>query len=332
MRQGEAVAVEAPREPPLVLVGESPAARRLADAIRSAAAARCVLLEGEGGLDAVEIARAIHIQSTRRPRFVAVDCAAADPGLVERDVFGDQCRRTAGDLEVITPASALARANGGTLYLGEIAELSAAAQARLARVARDGEVRLSGGVVPLDVCVIASTSTDPESDLEEGRLRRDLLRRFSRARIALPALRRRAEDIPAMVNALIARLCTEAGAARKTLTQPAMTLLAAMPWKGNLVELRRAISRLVSDVAADVIELEDVLAHVRFDGALAPQAPAGTLRAARLQFERDYIALVLQHHRGRVGDAARALGIQRTNLYRKARQLGISVARPVQQP
>jgi DNA-binding NtrC family response regulator len=79
----------------------------------------------------------------------------------------------------------------------------------------------------------------------------------------------------------------------------------------------------VAGAHADQIQLEDVLAHVRFDGALSPHAGAGTLRSARQQFERDYIAFVLQHHRGRVGDAARALGIQRTNLYRKARQLGI---------
>ncbi|MGH9349718.1 MAG: helix-turn-helix domain-containing protein [Vicinamibacterales bacterium] len=98
----------------------------------------------------------------------------------------------------------------------------------------------------------------------------------------------------------------------------------------NLVELRQAIARIVGDMGGDLIQLEDVLAHVRFEGALAPHAPAGTLRSARRQFEREYITLVLRHHRGRVGDAARALGIQRTNLYRKARQLGITVARPAQ--
>jgi DNA-binding NtrC family response regulator len=103
-----------------------------------------------------------------------------------------------------------------------------------------------------------------------------------------------------------------------------------MPWRGNLVELRHAVSRLVTGLRGAVVELDDVLAQVRFDGALAPHAPTGTLRSARQQFERDYIALVLQHHRGRVGEAARTLGIQRTNLYRKARQLGIAVGRPGQ--
>lgn len=329
MRPPDAVA-PVPQTGPLVLVGRSAAARRLADDIRAADDASCVLLEGESGLDLVEIARAIHDRSARRGPFLAVDCGAAEPSLVERELFGDHPRRTASDVEAITPGCALALAAGGTLYLGEVSELSAAAQARLARVARDGEVRLSGEVCRLDVCLVASTSPDPEGHVDEGRLRRDLVRHFSRTRVVVPALRRRAEDIPLIADALITELCDASALPRKALTQAAITLLSAMPWRGNLVELRLALSRLVSDVTTAVIQLEDVLAHVRFDGALAPQAPTGTLRSARQQFERDYIALVLHHHRGRVGDAARALGIQRTNLYRKARQLGISVARPVQ--
>ena len=133
-----------------------------------------------------------------------------------------------------------------------------------------------------------------------------------------------------MIETLVAALCADARTPVKSLTQPAVTLLSAMPWLGNLSELRHATTRLVGEVTGGVIQLEDVLAHIRFDGALTERTPGGTLRSARQQFERDYIARVLQHHRWRVGDAARALGMQRTNLYRKARQLGISVARPVQ--
>jgi DNA-binding NtrC family response regulator len=309
---------------PLVLIGDSPAARRLADEIRSAREASCVLIESEGGLDPVDVARAVHDGSGRRGRFIAIECGGAEPAVVERELFGELPRRAGGDLESIAPRSALAEARGGTLYLGDLPELSAAAQARLARVARDREARIgSGAAARLDACLIGSTSTDAEAEVTEGRLRRDLLRHLSRTRIAVPGLRRRAEDLPSILQALTARLCVEAGAAEKTYTPAAVTLLAAMPWRGNLVELRHAVSRLITGSASGVIQLEDVLAHVRFDGALAPHAPAGTLRSARQQFEREYIALVLRHHRGRVGDAARALGIQRTNLYRKARQLGI---------
>ena len=330
MASADAMPAPEPHALPLVLLGPSPAARRLADDIRKAARASRVLLESEGGLDAVEIARTVHAQSTRTGAFLAVDCAAAEPPIIEKEIFGGVPVRAAGDRESITADAALALANGGTLYLGDVTDLSAAAQARLARVARDGEVRIAGALRRLDVCLIAAASTDVASDVGEGRLRRDLLRHLSRAYVSVPALRRRAEDIPLMLDRLVAQFCDEAATARKSLTPAAVTLLSAMPWRGNLTELRHAVSRLVTVSQCTEVQLEDVLAHVRFDGALAPHAPAGTLRSARQQFERDYIALVLQHHRGRVGDAARALGIQRTNLYRKARQLGISVARSVQ--
>jgi two-component system nitrogen regulation response regulator NtrX len=330
MRRADAATPLEPPPTPLVLVGTSAAARRLADDLRTAAGATCVLLEGESGLDTVEIAREIHMQSGRAGTFLAVDCGAAEPGVIERELFGGEPRRAIGDLETVGPRSGLASARGGTLYLCDVAELSAAAQARVARVLRDGEVRLSGEACRLDICLVAATSTDLDSEVGEGRVRRDLARHVSRVRVVVPGLRQRAEDIPPMIDVLIAERCDEDGLPRKSLTQAATTLLAAMPWRGNLVELRHAVARLVSGAETDTIQLEDVLVHVRFDGALSPHAGAGTLRSARQQFERDYIALVLQHHRGRVSDAARALGIQRTNLYRKARQLGISVARPVQ--
>lgn len=140
----------------------------------------------------------------------------------------------------------------------------------------------------------------------------------------------RADELPAIIESTVASLCGALKTPPRTLTQDATKLLAAMPWRGGLAELHQALSRLVSTGTAPLIGLDDVLAHVRFDGDLAPEAPNGTLRSARQQFEREYIALVLQRHRWRIADTARALGIQRTNLYRKARKLGISVARPAQ--
>lgn len=316
---------------PLVLLGSSASAKRLVADIDTAAGAGCVLIQGEAGLELVEVARAIHGRSRRAGSCVELECGAVEPSLVERELFGHPGRKSA-DVEAIGAHSALARAVGGTLYLGDVSELSTAAQTRLARVARDGEVWVgSGDTRPLDVCLIAALSGDLDAEISDGRLRRDLLRHFARTRVLVPGLRRRAEDIPLMVNALVALLCEAAGTEPRTVTQAAVTLLAAMPWHGNLVELRHALGRIVGSVESTRIQLEDVLAHVRFDITHAAQLPGGTLRAARQQFERDYIALVLRRHQGRVGDAARALGIQRTNLYRKARQLGISVARPVQE-
>ena len=103
----------------------------------------------------------------------------------------------------------------------------------------------------------------------------------------------------------------------------ALTLLAALPWPGNTAELRALTERLAVLITRGVVLLEDVLANVRLEGAEALGGPSGTLREARERFERDYVAAVLQHHRGRMGDAARELGIERTNLYRKIKQLNI---------
>ena len=286
--------------PPVVLLGSSSSAKRLDEDIRAAAASVCVLVEGEAGLDFGEVARAIHHRSGRPGPCVVLDCGGAEsPAALE---------------------SALARARGGTLYLDDLSELPDVAQARLARVAR-------APAVPL----IAGLSVHLDSDASSGRLRREIVRRFARARVTVPSLRRRAEDIPAMLDAVVSQRCHEAGLAHKHLTQAAVTVLAAMPWQGNLAELRHAVGQIVGGVDGDRIDLADVLAHVRFGDAPSQQAPTRTLRSARQQFEREYIVHVLRQHRGRVGDAARALGIERTNLYRKARQLGISVSRPVHQ-
>jgi two-component system, NtrC family, nitrogen regulation response regulator NtrX len=310
---------------PLVLAGRSAAVSRLRSDIDAASQASCVLLEAEAGLDVVEIARDVH---SRRPAgpFVIIECAAHEPGQAERELFGDVRPAAGADLEAVAAASAVARAHGGTLYLADVAELSAAAQLRIARLVRDGEGLVDGAATRLDVQVIASSVA--EASAAPSRMCRELQRHFARMTVAVPPLRRRAEDVPVLVERLVATLYSRREAPQ--FTHPAMTLLSAMPWTGNIAELRHAIARLANAAVGGVIQLEDVLAHVRFDGSLVPRTPAGTLRDARQQFERDYIALVIQHHRGHVGEAAKALGIQRTNLYRKARQLGIAVSKGVE--
>jgi two-component system nitrogen regulation response regulator NtrX len=307
-----------------VLLGASPAVRRLHDDIRAAGGASCVLIEAEPGLDATRVAETIHLLSKRPGPFVTLECGAADPDDLERELFGTSNHRS-GDLESIDSSSRLALARGGSLYVADLPELSASTQARLARVARDREVHIGDGTVPLDVCLIGAVT--PDGDGVTNRLRPDLLRRFSRTRVIVPPLRSRTDDVPAIVQVLVAQLCAERGIPPKTLTQAAMTLLTAMPWRGNLTELQLALARVVSSVSAAVILLEDVLAHVQFDAAMAHHAPSRTLRAARQQFERDYIVRVLQQHGWQIGEAARTLGIQRTNLYRKARQLRIPMTR-----
>lgn len=169
----------------------------------------------------------------------------------------------------------------------------------------------------LDVRVIASTN----NRLDPG-LREDLLRRLPVV-VDLPSLRQRRGDVPAIAEAMLA-----ARDRKRRFTPAALTVLAALPWRRNLVELEALLDRTIRAVGDGGIKQEDVLAQLSFDSAFAQRVPAGSLREARLRFERQYIAAVLEHHQWRMSEAARTLGIERANLYRKTRQLGISRGAP----
>ena len=204
-------------------------------------------------------------------------------------------------------------------------DLPARAQARLVRVLRDREVFAGDDheSISIDVRPIASVDGSVEAALEEGRLRPDLYERLSLIRVDVPALRQRREDIPVLATHFLKELCKANGKPIKTLTRPALTLLAALPWRGNAPELRSLLERLILLVPQGLIRLEDVLAHTQLEGTISPSGLDATLRQARARFERDYIAAVLQHQHGRIAEAARVLGIQRTNLYRKMRRLNL---------
>ncbi|MDE3153772.1 MAG: sigma-54-dependent Fis family transcriptional regulator [Acidobacteriota bacterium] len=311
---------------PAALVGDSPAVRLLLQGLLQAAAGQgAVLLVAEPGSDVESLARQIHLRSRLAAGpFVAVDCSGRDPLELGRTLFGHGA--PAGDppgVELVDRESHLALAAGGTLLLRDADELPAPAQDRLARIARDGELRTTAQEAPFRTRLIAACTPGLEAQAERGRFRPDLYRRLSAARIEVPPLRRRREDLGAIATRLAEEICQVAGVAPKAFTQTALALLGALPWPGNLRELRSLMARLVTSVDAPTIRLEDLLAHLRLEATPAHPTPPGSLREARLRFEREYIASVLQRHHWRVGDAARALGIQRPNLYRKARQLGI---------
>ena len=174
---------------------------------------------------------------------------------------------------------------------------------------------------------MASAVPGVDADVKQHRFRSDLYRRLSASRIDLPPLRARPDDVPAIANRLLDDCCAAHDVPRRVFTQAALGLLAALSWPGNIAELRSVIERVVSGTREETIQVEQLLPALQLDRAPVPVVPAGTLREARQRFERDYISAVLQHHGWRIADAAEALGIQRPNLYRKARQLGIPLAR-----
>src|SRR6185436_13886650 len=259
--------------------------------------------------------------------YVALDCADGDPAAVDRLLFGQPAGVLPTDLESVTADSCIAAARGGTLFLQNVTELRACAQAQLARIARDGEVRIDGAPVATSIRLIGSASPDIDADVHAHRFRSDLYRRLSTVRIDLPALRERPDDVPALAVRLMEDKCAVDGRPARSFTQAALALVGALTWPGNLAELRDAVERVVGDGGDDVIQIEHLLPALQLHRVPKTFVPGGNLREARQRFERDYIASVLQHHDWRMAAAAQALGIQRPNLYRKARQLGIPLVR-----
>src|SRR5262249_36502511 len=202
--------------------------------------------------------------------------------------------------------------------------------ARLSRIARDGQMRLDGQVVHTSFRLMASAPASIDADVEAHRFRPDLYRRLSAIRIDLPPLRERPEDVPTVATRLLSDLCEERRLAPRIFTQAALALIGALTWPGNVRELRDAIDRVLADRGDsedEAIQVEHLLPALRLQRTGTTFTPAGSLREARTRFERDYIASVLQHHDWHMANAAKTLGIQRPNLYRKARQLGIPLVR-----
>jgi two-component system nitrogen regulation response regulator NtrX len=322
----------------LELVGHSPSITRVQELVRRAAALDVgVLLTAERGADVDSVARELHGRSRRAAApYTVVECDGGDALRMGQLLFGmlsPASPRSRGsavastDLESIARDSRLAAACGGTLFLQDVTELPAAIQARLARIARDGEVLVDGQPVATDLRLIASASPAVDADVHAHRLRSDLFRRLAAVRIDLPPLRDRQEDVPVIAARVLQEVLTSRGLKPRAFTQAALALVAAVTWPGNLGELQAAIARVAGEPGDHDIRVEHILPALHLQRAPARFLPTGNLREARLRFERDYISAVLQHHAWRMADAAQTLGIQRPNLYRKARQLGIPVTR-----
>jgi DNA-binding NtrC family response regulator len=295
--------------------------------LRAATGEGGILLVAERGTDVPSVAHELHARSHRADAaFVQVACAVSETARLDRLLFGERAGDSRSDLETVSADSRIAAARGGTLFLQDVTELPAAVQARLARLTRDREARVLGVPVATEFRLIAGAAPGIDEDVRAHRFRPDLYRRLAATRIDLPALGDRGDDVPALAARLLEDVCTSRGRAPRTFAQPALALLGALTWPGNLDELHDAIERVVNATESDVIQIEQVLPALRLDRAPAAFVPLGSLREARLRFEREYISAVLQHHAWRMADAARTLGIQRPNLYRKARQLGIPLA------
>jgi len=312
--------------------GVSAAMQPVLRQIREAASnGKSMMICGEAGTGRSRIARSIHaLAGGALATFLATDCASRPAGDLETDLFGPEEASRAGKAmrrcsEWLSSDSLLWRAQRGTLYLANIVEMPSPLQVRLARLVRDREASApDGSRVRLDCRLIASVEPDFDAALAEGRFRRELYSRLAPLSINVPPLRERREDIPGLAEFFLAECAQAAGSQVRTLTPAAAMLLQALPWQGNAFELRGLMESLAQWGRGKTVDLAEVLAGVRLDPHTRSVAVGGTLRSARQRFEREYIGAVLQHSGGSVPAAARTLGIQRTNLYRKMRALGLA--------
>jgi DNA-binding NtrC family response regulator len=310
------------------LVGAASSVRQAAEvAARAAESDDAVLIVAESGFSAEAIARAIHQSGSRAGRpFIAIDCGDSHEPLMSRLFGADKASRS--EYETVSPDSALAQVGTGTIFVAAIGEMPTAVQIRLSRLLRDGEMRLRKSIAPIGFRLIASTTPGLEADVREHRFRPELYRRLQRQRIDVPPLRDRAGDLPVLIDAVLGDI-RRARDVSCQLAPAARTALAALRWLGNLDELREVLMRLVDRCGDGLIRQEDVLADLQEPQARPrPQPALASLRDARQTFEREYISTVLEEYGWRMTEAARVLGIERANLYRKTRQLGIARLKP----
>jgi DNA-binding NtrC family response regulator len=304
------------------IVAESERSRAVMDLVRRVAPSRAtVLIQGESGTGKELVARLLHYWSDRVGQpFVPVNCKAFAEGVLESELFGHEKGAFTG--AVATRAGCFERASGGTLFLDEIGEVSGDFQGKLLRVLQDGEVLRVGGSQPrrVDVRVVAATNRVLRDEIAAGRFREDLYFRLNVIPIQLAPLRERREDILPIARHFLARHAAEAGR-QLTFGADAEQLLLAHPWTGNVRELENAIERAVVLARSDTITPEDLLLE---------QAPttAVPLAGASLQDALDQTAAAriraaLDAAGGQRVEAARALGIDRTTLYRMMRRFGI---------
>jgi len=289
-----------------------------------------ILIMGENGTGKELVARAVHRNSKRSHKpFVEVNCAAIPEELIESELFGHE-------KGAFTGATAKKRgkfdlAHEGTIFLDEVADMSQKVQAKTLRILQEKTFERVGGnrLITTDVRVIAATNKDLEREMEEGRFRQDLYYRLNVIPLKIPPLRERKEDIALLVKRFLMEFSMKEGESEKTISDEALSLLMEHNWPGNVRELKNIIERLVIMTAGKVITAEDIPLLVK--GSLdvhVKSMPAGALdsfRAAKMDFEKQYIANKLREFEGNISKTAEAIGLERSNLHRKIKSYGLDV-------
>lgn len=310
------------------MLGDSPAMQGLFNSIRRVApTAASVLITGETGTGKELVARALHSLSERSGKFVAVNCAALSPQLMESELFGHEKGAFTGALQ--RRIGRFEEADGGTLFLDEIGEIDLPTQVKLLRVLSEHTIQRVGGNtdIPVRVRVVAATNRDLEAMVAAGTFRLDLYQRLNVISLQLPPLRERREDIVLMGNAFLKEFCKENGKEEKNFSRAALEALRAFAWPGNVRQLRAAVEHAVVMSEGDEVQTADLPEYLR-----SPQAAVNAEQnnTSLADFELDNttslnlecleqraILLALQRSGGNRSRAAEMLGINRRTLQRK---------------
>jgi two-component system nitrogen regulation response regulator NtrX len=320
------------------MVGQSqPMAALYAQIAKVAPTRTRVLITGESGTGKELVARAIHRESPLADRpFIKVNCAAIPPELIESELFGHE--RGAFTGAAARKKGLFELADGGTIFLDEIGDMSLPAQAKVLRVLQSGELSRVGSETTLkvDVRVLAATHRDLQAAAAAGQFRDDLFFRLAVVPLRVPPLRERTGDVPLLCTAFAAQIARENGLHEKEFSAEAVAALSDYAWPGNVRELRNVVERLVilSEGPVGVEDLpEEILAEVSRKGrpvrnlgalALPPEAANLSLRELRDLVERQVVLAKLDENDWNISRTAQVLGLERTNLHKKMRALGIA--------
>jgi two-component system nitrogen regulation response regulator NtrX len=325
---------------PSDLVGNSVAIQQVFARIRKAAPTNAtVLIRGESGVGKELVAREVHRLSARADEpYVSVNCAAIPEELIESELFGHEKGSFTGATE--RQIGKFEMAHKGTIFLDEIGDMSARAQAKVLRVLQEGEVERIGSqrTFKVDVRVIAATNKNIEQAISEGAFREDLFFRLSVIDIEVPPLRGRLEDIPAMASHFVARAAAQHGVAVKRIAPDFAAALQGREWRGNVRELRNVIDRLMILLDDDTLRAEHLEGVPQPKPSPGPEAapaaastdtgsiplPQGSLREFKEGSERAFIVSKLRENAWNISATAQAIDTPRSNLYKKLEQYGIT--------
>jgi two-component system nitrogen regulation response regulator NtrX len=308
------------------MIGSSPAWQRAVEQASMAARSDArVLLIGESGTGKELLAAHIHASSPfSAGPFVKVNCAAIPTELIETELFGHEKGSFTG--ATATRRGKFELADGGTIFLDEVGDLHGASQAKLLRVLQEGEFHRVGGeqIIRVNVRVISATNRDLTSMVTQDKFREDLYYRLSVVPIRVPALRERPHDIKLLAEYFLEDFCARNNFKPKKLDDGVFSMLESYAWPGNARELRNVIERMAILTQGERLARESIPVEIRVQRESGPKS---TIQEARESAEREHILRALEESNWNVSGAARALGMERTNLHKRIRALGLSRGR-----